>query len=39
MDGVGIIQTVELLHIEGDFNNIMEELEDVSDAFALSDED
>ncbi|MDR7241918.1 hypothetical protein J2W47_001015 [Priestia megaterium] len=30
---------VELLHIEGDFNSIMEELEDVSDAFALSDED
>ncbi|MEK1832121.1 hypothetical protein AAAC51_34200 [Priestia megaterium] len=39
VDGVGIIQMVELLHIEGDFNGIMEELEDVSDAFALSDED
>jgi hypothetical protein len=39
VDGVGIIQMVELLHIEGDFNSIMEELEDVSDAFALSDED
>ncbi len=39
MDGVEIIQMVELLHIEGEFNSIMEELEDVSNAFALSDED